>query len=608
LTKIEIYRGERERERETKREREREMDVVCLSELRVGSIVKSGMGRGRYAVVVRQSEIERRECIRVRWGEREREREREREGGCGAGELIMSVEHRMLAPPTGRERERERERESGKLRSEECVFVRPAEREGERVNLIRVEGETLVPFECEVERVGEREVLPFQVGSIVTSEREEIEWMARRIERERESGGERGVETLLGGWIGSGLVTIGTGLEATFTLPSGLISHNSTYTAAAGDFLASLGRPVVKVNLDPGADVFLPYEADVNITALISTLDVSDAMGLGPNGALLFAFEFIAKNVEWVREGIKVAISRAHRDSPYPDESLAEFADRTIVLFDTPGQVELYTLDGALQNLISQLQAKDALNLVAIHCVDALHARDAVSLISVGTTCLAAMLKLELPHINVLSKFDVLEGVGATPSAFDLRLFLETGDFTALPGAIEEGDAATADLHTALADLLDSFGLVSLMPLSIKSKTLMYSLIAKVDETTGYIYADLDQLAEPELQQQAAGAPHAFAADRALDAAELLGSQPFPMPDEEQAYTLAVDAGVGRQREVRVCSVCAKFLAKPLRCGQCRVALYCGPACQLIGWKDGHKQECAGRRGGGGGGGGAMSS
>lgn len=50
--------------------------------------------------------------------------------------------------------------------------------------------------------------------------------------------------------------------------------------------------------------------------------------------------------------------------------------------------------------------------LVAVHLSDAHYITDASKFISVALLALRAMMQLELPHINVLSKIDLLSTYG----------------------------------------------------------------------------------------------------------------------------------------------------------------------------------------------------
>lgn len=58
---------------------------------------------------------------------------------------------------------------------------------------------------------------------------------------------------------------------------------------------------------------------------------------LGPNGGILYALEELEHNFEWLEEGLK------------------EFSE-DYILFDCPGQVELYTHHNSLRNIFYKLQ------------------------------------------------------------------------------------------------------------------------------------------------------------------------------------------------------------------------------------------------------------
>ena len=50
--------------------------------------------------------------------------------------------------------------------------------------------------------------------------------------------------------------------------------------------------------------------------------------------------------------------------------------------------------------------------LAAVHLVDAHHCSDPTKFISVLLTSLSTMIHIELPHVNVLSKIDLVEQYG----------------------------------------------------------------------------------------------------------------------------------------------------------------------------------------------------
>lgn len=169
-------------------------------------------------------------------------------------------------------------------------------------------------------------------------------------------------------------------------------------------------RKVAIVNLDP-ANEHIPYPCAVNVADLITLDDTMQELGLGPNGGIMFCLEYLLENIDWLTE------------------KLEELKDHYI-LFDYPGQVELFTHHTAVKQILEKLQKLDyrvrkeglrgchhgilivCQQLVAVHLVDAHYCTDPSKYISVLLLSLKTMIQLELPHVNVLSKIDLIESYG----------------------------------------------------------------------------------------------------------------------------------------------------------------------------------------------------
>lgn len=81
------------------------------------------------------------------------------------------------------------------------------------------------------------------------------------------------------------------------------------------------------------------------------------------------------------------------------------------ILFDFPGQVELYTHEQSISNILQKMQ-KLEYRLSVVHLVDAHHCTDSAKFISVVLLSLSSMVRLEVPHVNVLSKVDLMQQYG----------------------------------------------------------------------------------------------------------------------------------------------------------------------------------------------------
>ncbi len=95
------------------------------------------------------------------------------------------------------------------------------------------------------------------------------------------------------------------------------------------------------VNLDPGAE-FIPYEADVDIREWIVISSIMSEFNLGPNGAQVVAADLIIENVDKIKE-------------------ILEELDDYYIIFDTPGQIELFTLRTSSPILVDVLGGKKSM-------------------------------------------------------------------------------------------------------------------------------------------------------------------------------------------------------------------------------------------------------
>lgn len=148
-------------------------------------------------------------------------------------------------------------------------------------------------------------------------------------------------------------------------------------------YLEALGRKVVVINLDPANDA-LPYEAFADVRELVSVDGAAAACELGPNGALVYCLEYLAENLDWLEDVL------ARDPTAY-------------VLFDMPGQVELYTHHNAVRDILQTLSKKGH-RLCCVHLVDAHHCSDPAKFISVLLVTLSTMVQLEMPQVQGCDK------------------------------------------------------------------------------------------------------------------------------------------------------------------------------------------------------------
>lgn len=166
-------------------------------------------------------------------------------------------------------------------------------------------------------------------------------------------------------------------------------SGKSYYCNIMQQHMALVGRTARLVNLDPAAE-FFAYEPDVDIRELISIEDVmeDEELRLGPNGGLVFCLEHLTENFDWLHEQLQ----------PQEDD---------YIIFDCPGQIELYTHLDVMKVIIEKLKSWD-ITVGGVFLMDSQFLVERGKFLSGVMAALSCMVKLEVPHINIMTKVDIL--------------------------------------------------------------------------------------------------------------------------------------------------------------------------------------------------------
>ena len=266
-------------------------------------------------------------------------------------------------------------------------------------------------------------------------------------------------------------------------------------------------RTIHVANLDPAAEVF-QYEPLFDVRDLISVTDVMTELGLGPNGALVYAMEYLSENLSWLHDELDV------------------LDDDEYLLLDCPGQLELYTHVPVMKTILDSVKAwgHDG-HVVSVFCVDAAFLIDLPKFLSGSLLSLSAMIALELPHVNVLTKGDLMEEErldsileqSATQLWYQQQNqqdgFSSNGDLTndiissppptrqqqnsnGTSTATASDSAAAAStipntnnwnrLTNAICQLLDDYSMVSFVPLNIRNEDSVEHVLATVDHAIQY--------------------------------------------------------------------------------------------------------------------------
>jgi GPN-loop GTPase len=253
----------------------------------------------------------------------------------------------------------------------------------------------------------------------------------------------------------------------------------STYCHGLSQFYTGIERPFAIVNLDPANDL-IPYKADVDVSELINLNDVMDKYGLGPNGALIYCMEYLESNVEWLLDQIKPLKSK-------------------YLIFDCPGQVELFTNHQSLKRIIERLQKMDV-RLCVVHLVDSHYCVDPSRFVSMLMVSLKTMLQFECPQVNVLSKVDLMESYGSLGDLlltldFKLEYYTQVQDLSYLLDRLNQDPFTKRykELNSAICDLVQDFGLVGFLTLCVEDKESMLRLTRAVDKANGFVFGGLEE-------------------------------------------------------------------------------------------------------------------
>ncbi|KAL9000105.1 MAG: hypothetical protein Q9169_001180 [Polycauliona sp. 2 TL-2023] len=247
-------------------------------------------------------------------------------------------------------------------------------------------------------------------------------------------------------------------------------SGKSTYCDGMHQFMSAIGRKCSVINLDPAND-HTSYPCALDIRDLVNLETVMAEEELGPNGGVLYALEELEHNIEWLYKGL---------------DALGE----DYVLFDCPGQVELFTHHTSLRNIFFRIQ-KQGYRLVALHLTDAYCLTLPSLYISTLLLSLRSMLQMDLPHLNVLTKIDKIASYGPLP--FDLEFYTEVQDLPDIvPHLMEESPMMRhpkfEGLNNAVIELVEDFGLVGFETLAVEDKKSMMTLLHSIDRAGGYAF------------------------------------------------------------------------------------------------------------------------
>lgn len=267
----------------------------------------------------------------------------------------------------------------------------------------------------------------------------------------------------------------------------------TTFSNAVIQHLQSTRRSCFYVNLDPAAENFT-YEPDLDIRDLITLEDVMEELQLGPNGGLIYCFEFLLQNLEFL------------------SEALEPLSEEYLIIFDMPGQIELYTHIPLLPSLVQFLSRQGPLNinLCAAYLLESTFVIDKAKFFAGTLSAMSAMLMLEIPHVNILSKMDQVRDMVSRRELrrftnVDMQLLSNEEDDPVVSAnpmakdALMSGDSFS-QLNRAVAQLIDDFSMVSFLQLEVQNEDSVSGVLSHIDDAIQYHEAQEPR--EPKDEQE----------------------------------------------------------------------------------------------------------
>jgi len=247
----------------------------------------------------------------------------------------------------------------------------------------------------------------------------------------------------------------------------------STFCSALISHLRNAKRSCLYVNLDPAAEDF-DFEPDVDIKNLISLDDAMEEMQLGPNGAMMACFEFLMENLDWLEAEL--------------DNTTEEF----ITIFDCPGQIELYSHVPILPNLTKHLSMHMNYSLCAAYLIESTFVVDKAKFFAGTLSAMSAMIMLSIPHLNILSKMDLVK---QQVSKRELKRFLDP-DPTMITNDIHaQTNPKFHRLNEAVVNLIEDFSMVSFLQLEAQNEDSVQGILSYIDDCLGW-----SEVQEPQLK------------------------------------------------------------------------------------------------------------
>jgi len=188
--------------------------------------------------------------------------------------------------------------------------------------------------------------------------------------------------------------------------------------------------------------------------------------------------EYLMQNMDWL------------------EEELGGFEDDYLV-FDCPGQIELYTHHPFLPTLVQNL-SRLGIRTCAVYLIESQFMEDRYKFFSGVLSAMSAMVNLEIPWINIMSKMDLVtsnvdDPSGGARNGFrgrkNIARYLDPDPLLLASAHGQEANTSNPRFHAlnqAIVQLIEDHPLVSFLPLDLTSPDSPETVISHIDYTIQY--------------------------------------------------------------------------------------------------------------------------
>ncbi|KAH9824768.1 GPN-loop GTPase [Melampsora americana] len=191
----------------------------------------------------------------------------------------------------------------------------------------------------------------------------------------------------------------------------------------------------------------ITHAQTLDIRDLISLEDVMEELEFGPNGGLVYCFEYLLNNLDWLQENL----------NSYDEDYL---------VIDCPGQIELYTHFNIIQKIVQVLAGQFDFRLCATYLLESNFISDRPKFFSGGRSSSSA-------------------GIGQIGPK-ELERYLDPDPDLLVDEVNSKTNVKFHNLNQAISQLIQDFNMVSFLPLDVTDEESLGTILSHIDNSMQY--------------------------------------------------------------------------------------------------------------------------